>query len=99
MLMTSTNNTEALKSADGRQWTTCFVRFGKVGGEVEVTVASGEENIKDMRRLGCIDRLPGLEGAEVVRLESEIKEVLEWEAKGLAYRLKHEKSPLLRKVG
>lgn len=99
MLMTSTKETEGAKAPDGRQWTTCFVRFAKVGGEQEVIVASGEEHIKDMRRLGLLDRIPGLEGAEVVRLESEINEVLEWEARGASYRAKHEKNALLRKVG
>jgi NMD protein affecting ribosome stability and mRNA decay len=95
--MTSENKTEGAKAPDGRQWTTCFVRFPNSSAEQEVTVKHCEEHIKEMRRLGWIDRISGLENAIVVRLESEIKEVLEWEAKGLAYRIKHEKSPLLRK--
>lgn len=52
-------------------FTTCFVKFEKVGGEHEVTVRATEESIKDARRLGILDRIPGLEGATVVVLESE----------------------------
>lgn len=52
-------------------WTTCFVRFEKLSGMHEVQVRASEETIKEARRFGTLDRIPGLEGATVVILASE----------------------------
>lgn len=65
------NKPNAEVNPTATQFTDVIVRFEKVEGEHLVSVRENEEGIKLARSLGYLDKIPGLEGATVVRLASE----------------------------
>lgn len=86
MLMKSENTTEQAMPVTEQVktkslWTNCKVLFEKVGGWQEVMVHACEGEIIEARRFGTLHNIPGLEGASVVRLESEIGDTA-WSRKG-----------------